>query len=81
MYKQAAHCYEELLLLAPSHLTYHLRYADTLYTIGTVQDITTAQTYYVHALEASEGTSLRALYGICLCSSHPKMRKVSDCLH
>jgi len=75
MYKQAAHCYEELLLLAPTQLTYHLRYADTLYTMGTAQDVALAKMYYTHAVEASHGTSIRALYGVCLCCSHPKLRK------
>lgn len=76
MYKQAAHCFEELLMLAPTQLTYYLRYADTLYTIGTASDIATAQVYYAHAVDSSRGSSLRALYGICLCISHPKQRKV-----
>lgn len=78
MYKQAAHCFEELLLLAPTNLTCHLRYADILYTIGTIQDIAVAQKYYAHALEVSQGSCLRALYGLCLCISHPKLRKVQS---
>lgn len=77
MYKQAAHCYEELLLLGPTNLTYHLRYADTLYTIGGNQETALAQTYYAHVLEMSQGANVRALYGICLCTSHPKSRKVT----
>ena len=80
MYKQAAHCYEELLLLAPTQLTHHLRYADTLYTLGTAQDISTAQTYYAHVLRSSQGTNLRALYGICSCVSHPKARRVRSAM-
>lgn len=33
-YRQAAFCYEELLLHTPNNSSYHVRYADVLYTIG-----------------------------------------------
>lgn len=77
MYKQAAYCYEELLLLAPSQLTYSIRYADVMYTIGTVESVSTAQAYYSNAIESSHGTCIRALYGLVLCTTHPKLKKVS----
>jgi len=77
MYKQAAHCYEELLLLAPSQLTYSIRYADVMYTIGTAESVSTAQAYYSNAVESSNGTCIRALYGLVLCTTHPKLKKVS----
>lgn len=34
MYRQAAFCYEELLLHAPMNVNYLTRYADVLYTMG-----------------------------------------------
>lgn len=34
MYKQAAYCLEELVMINPGHSNYLVRYADTLYTIG-----------------------------------------------
>ncbi len=33
-YRQAAFCYEELLMMAPTNSIYHTRYADVLYTVG-----------------------------------------------
>eukprot|EP00210_Caulerpa_lentillifera_P001375 g1323.t1 len=77
MYKQAAYCYEELLLLVPSQLTYSLRYADIMYTIGTVESLQTAQAYYSNAIDISQGTCVRALYGLVLSTTHPKIKKVN----
>lgn len=69
MYRQAAFCYEELLLSNPTSLKHNIRYADILYTIGGAGNCKTARSYYSKAVELSQGTSVRALYGICLCSS------------
>lgn len=33
-YRQAAFCYEELIMLNPNNSNYHIRYADILYTLG-----------------------------------------------
>ncbi|KAK9697213.1 hypothetical protein RND81_08G021900 [Saponaria officinalis] len=69
MYKQAAFCYEELILAQPTVLLYHLAYADVLYTLGGLENIQTAKKYYASTIDLSGGKNTRALYGICLCTS------------
>jgi ER membrane protein complex subunit 2 len=70
MFRQAAFCFEELLLHAPHHFHYHLRFADTLYTIGAPQSIKAARAHYSEAVVLSGGKSLRALFGLVACASH-----------
>jgi len=67
MYKQAAFCYEELILGQPTHALYHLGYAELLYTMGGIDNFRTARKYYSAAIELSGGQNIRALYGLCLC--------------
>lgn len=62
-YRQAAYCYEEILLGNPMSLRINLRYADVLYTLGGAGNCRTARSYYAKAIELSQGTSARALYG------------------
>ncbi|KAI7741468.1 hypothetical protein M8C21_007517, partial [Ambrosia artemisiifolia] len=69
MYKQAAFCYEELILSQPMIPQHHLAYADVLYTIGGLENIQTAKKYYASTIELTGGKNTRALYGICLCTS------------
>ncbi|KAJ7973460.1 ER membrane protein complex subunit 2 [Quillaja saponaria] len=69
MYKQAAFCYEELILSQPTIPLYHLAYADVLYTLGGLENLQTAKKYYASAIDLSGGKNTRALFGICLCSS------------
>ncbi|KAF5782895.1 putative ER membrane protein complex subunit 2 [Helianthus annuus] len=69
MYKQAAFCYEELLLSQPMIPLHHLAYADVLYTIGGLENLQTAKKYYASTIELTGGRNTRALYGICLCTS------------
>ncbi|MCL7021503.1 hypothetical protein MKW94_027070 [Papaver nudicaule] len=69
MYKQAAFCYEELILCQPSVPLYHLAYADVLYTIGGQENLQTAKKYYASTIDLTGGKNARALYGICLSSS------------
>ncbi|KAG6509117.1 hypothetical protein ZIOFF_034511 [Zingiber officinale] len=85
MYKQAAFCYEELLLSQPTVSLYHLAYAEAsslqlwflltafieqvLYTMGGLENLLTAKKYYASATTLSGGKNTRALYGICLCSA------------
>eukprot|EP00244_Chara_vulgaris_P004943 TRINITY_DN19995_c0_g1_i1.p1 TRINITY_DN19995_c0_g1~~TRINITY_DN19995_c0_g1_i1.p1 ORF type:complete len:309 (+),score=50.69 TRINITY_DN19995_c0_g1_i1:559-1485(+) len=68
MYKQAAFCYEELVLSDPQNPLFHLGYADLLYTIGGVENYRTAKSYYSVVVELTKGKNVRALYGICLCA-------------
>lgn len=69
MYKQAAFCYEELLLAAPLNPIFHLTYAQLLCTIGGLENLRTAKSFYASAIEFSAGKNMRALYGICLCDA------------
>ncbi|ESQ49597.1 hypothetical protein EUTSA_v10021217mg [Eutrema salsugineum] len=69
MYKQAAFCYEELILTQPTLPLYHLAYADVLYTIGGLENLISARKYYAATIDLTGGKSTRALLGICLCGS------------
>lgn len=69
MYKQAAFCYEELILAQPTVPLYHLAYADVLYTLGGLENILMAKKYYASAIDLTGGKNTRALFGICLCTS------------
>ena len=90
LYQQAAHCYEELLLHAPSNIAYYVQYADIMYTVGgthaanhradvIASDYRTAQSYYAAAVRMSEGHNTRALYGLCASTSQLSGLKV--CCH
>ncbi|KAJ8509948.1 hypothetical protein OPV22_000382 [Ensete ventricosum] len=68
MYKQAAFCYEELILSQPTVPPYHLAYAEVLYTIGGLENLQTAKKYYASTITLTGGKNTRALYGVCLCS-------------
>eukprot|EP00891_Asterochloris_glomerata_P006134 jgi/Astpho2/6134/e_gw1.00084.99.1_t len=68
LYVQAAHCYEELLLHSPSHIPFYVQYADIMYTLGS-HYMKTARQYYTAAIEMSQGSNLRALYGLTACAA------------
>ncbi|XP_015875358.1 uncharacterized protein LOC107412165 [Ziziphus jujuba] len=69
MYKQAAFCYEELILSQPTVPLYHLAYADVLYTLGGLENLQMAKKYYASTIDLTGGKNTRALFGICLCTS------------
>lgn len=69
MYKQAAFCYEEVILAQPTVPLYHLAYADVLYTLGGLENVQTAKKYYASTIDLTGGKNTRALFGICLCTS------------
>lgn len=69
MYKQAAFCYEELILSQPTIPLYHLAYADVLYTLGGLENIQTAKKYYASTIDLTGGKNFKAIFGICLCTS------------
>lgn len=68
LYKQAAFCYEELILCQPTVALHHLTYADVLYTIGGIENLQMAKKYYAATIDLTGGKNTRALYGICLCT-------------
>ncbi len=75
LYVQAAHCYEELLLHSPSHIPFYVQYADIMYTLGS-HYLKTARQYYAAAIEMSQGSNLRALYGLTACAAQMSGQKV-----
>ncbi|XP_050225608.1 uncharacterized protein LOC126675075 [Mercurialis annua] len=69
MYKQAAFCYEELILSQPTVPLFHLAYADVLYTLGGLENLQSAKKYFASTIELTGGKNTRALFGVCLCTS------------
>ena len=72
---QAAHCYEELLLHSPSYIPFYVQYADIMYTLGS-HHLKVARQYYAAAVEMSQGSNLRALYGLTACAAQMSGQKV-----
>lgn len=62
-YKNAAFCYEELIVSFPDNPHYPTRYAEILYSIGGPDNIKTARKYFGLAIKL-KATHLRALYGL-----------------
>ncbi|CAN6286186.1 unnamed protein product, partial [Urochloa humidicola] len=69
LYKQAAFCYEELILAHPTIPLYHIAYAEVLYTMGGLENLQTAKRYYASTIQLTGGKNTRALFGVCLCTS------------
>uniref|UniRef100_A0A0C9RQJ8 ER membrane protein complex subunit 2 n=1 Tax=Wollemia nobilis TaxID=56998 RepID=A0A0C9RQJ8_9CONI len=67
MYKQAAFCFEELIVAQPSNPLFHLSYAEVLYTLGGLENLKLAKKYYAAAINLTGGKNTKALYGVCLC--------------
>lgn len=65
-YAKAAHTMEELVITHPHHHLYQQRYADILYTMGGMDNIETARSYYANAVKLSNQTNMRAFYGLML---------------
>ncbi|RKP12674.1 hypothetical protein BJ684DRAFT_20803 [Piptocephalis cylindrospora] len=63
MYKQAAYCQEELILLQPIHHLHQITYAEIMYTLNQME---VAAKSYCRALELSTAHP-RALYGLKQC--------------
>jgi len=62
-------CLEELLLFHPGNLNAQLLLADALYTAGGVANWTAAKGYYSGIVEASDGSDIRPLLGLCSCDA------------
>ena len=64
-YTQAAHCYEELVMLKPTSSHYHNRLADAYYSIGDKEHILLARKHYTLSLDQqSHEINFHALYGL-----------------
>ena len=66
-YLKAAFCMEELILSNPHNYVYYLKYAEIQYTINSTESIELAKSYFSQAFKLN-CDSIRALYGIYLCS-------------
>eukprot|EP00741_Cyanophora_paradoxa_P003840 tig00000718_g3734.t1 len=64
-FTSAQFCFEELILSAPQNSTFHLKYAEVLFTIGGLENFKMARKYYIHSMRLAGTMSLRCLYG-CL---------------
>ncbi|KAM7364035.1 ER membrane protein complex subunit 2-like isoform 1-T2 [Cochliomyia hominivorax] len=67
-YVKAAFCMEEVLLHNPHSHLIHQRLAEIRYTMGGMENIEVARTYYSQAYKLNPN-NLRALYGLYLCCS------------
>ncbi|XP_055379750.1 ER membrane protein complex subunit 2 [Condylostylus longicornis] len=68
-YAKAAFCMEEVLLHNPHSHLIHQRLAEIRYTMGGMENIEIAKTYYSQAIKLNN-KNLRALYGLYLCCNH-----------
>jgi tetratricopeptide (TPR) repeat protein len=63
LYRQAAFCWQELIVAAPGAAPWHAAYAQVLATVGDAESLKLAQKHYAAAIELSDGHNARALYG------------------
>lgn len=74
-YAKAAFCYEELIITNPHNHLYHERYAEILYTMGTLESLELSRGYFAQALKL-HSSNMRALFGLYLSANqlcqHPK---------
>jgi len=66
MFKNAAFCYEELLLATPGNYHLHSKYAEILYTSGGYDNLRLARKYFAHSLEMNDTNNVRSLYGLVM---------------
>ena len=74
-YAQSVFCWEEVIASEPSIHYHHRRLAEVLYTMGGDEDVRAARKYYAAAVDMSNATDVRALYGLALCDA--RIRKKS----
>ncbi|OWR49461.1 ER membrane protein complex subunit 2-like [Danaus plexippus] len=68
-YSKAAFCAEEQILHSPHHHLLHQRLADIRYTMGGVENMELAKTYYCQALKLNPD-NMRALLGLFLVTNN-----------
>lgn len=74
-YEKASFCFEELILLNPVNFLFYQRYAETKATIGGLDNILIAKTYFCQAARLSGNVSNRALWGIISLSEQLRSMK------
>ncbi|KAI8114334.1 hypothetical protein M9434_002460 [Picochlorum sp. BPE23] len=75
-YTEAIFCLEEVLMHNPADLAVQLLMADSLYAAGGLQNVKLARKYYASVVEMSEGSNVKSLYGVCLCTA--RLRKLDN---
>jgi tetratricopeptide (TPR) repeat protein len=68
-YGRAAFCLEEVILLNPHCHFYHQKYAEIRYTMGGLDNLDLARSYFSQAVKL-KGDNVRALYGLVLTCGH-----------
>ncbi|XP_055697873.1 ER membrane protein complex subunit 2-like [Phlebotomus papatasi] len=68
-YAKAAFCMEEVLLHNPHSHLIHQRLGEIRYTMGGIENIEIAKSYYSQAIKLNS-YNIRALYGLYLCCGH-----------
>uniref|UniRef100_A0A6B2EID9 ER membrane protein complex subunit 2 n=1 Tax=Phlebotomus kandelakii TaxID=1109342 RepID=A0A6B2EID9_9DIPT len=68
-YAKAAFCMEEVLLHNPHSHLIHQRLGEIRYTMGGIENIEIAKSYYSQAIKLNSH-NIRALYGLYLCCGH-----------
>ena len=62
--REAAYCYEELLLSEPENFRFYTSVAEIYYTLGGKDNFLLARKYYSHSLLLNKDQNLRSLYGL-----------------
>jgi len=65
LYKNAAFCYEDVILANPHNHHFLIKYAEILYTLGGIDNLRLAKKYFAYALEICN-FNIKALYGLCM---------------
>eukprot|EP01102_Stenamoeba_stenopodia_P003750 TRINITY_DN13907_c0_g1_i1.p1 TRINITY_DN13907_c0_g1~~TRINITY_DN13907_c0_g1_i1.p1 ORF type:complete len:314 (-),score=68.19 TRINITY_DN13907_c0_g1_i1:102-1043(-) len=79
-YKQAAFCFEELLLAAPNNYHYYCRYGEILYSMASENPshyLGLARKYFCYSLKLNESNNMRSLFGVILVCQSARDRRVT----
>eukprot|EP00899_Mesostigma_viride_P024640 jgi/Mesvir1/5360/Mv15443-RA.1 len=69
LFRQALFCFEELVLAVPHSPVYHRKCAEVCYTMGGADNLRSARKHYAAAVEISDASDVRSLYGLVLTTS------------
>eukprot|EP00358_Blepharisma_japonicum_P005352 CAMPEP_0202942296 /NCGR_PEP_ID=MMETSP1395-20130829/2455_1 /ASSEMBLY_ACC=CAM_ASM_000871 /TAXON_ID=5961 /ORGANISM="Blepharisma japonicum, Strain Stock R1072" /LENGTH=161 /DNA_ID=CAMNT_0049638349 /DNA_START=280 /DNA_END=762 /DNA_ORIENTATION=+ len=76
-FSQAAYCYEEVVLSSPENCWVILKYAEILYSIGTLEKVNLARKYFMQAIILNNQCT-RAMWGLYQCCNFIKAGKPDD---
>lgn len=68
-FRQAAFCYEELVLLNPLNFWFHSRLAEIYMTLGGFANTKAARKHLAQSLDLNPNNNIRALMSLALCTS------------